>query len=328
MPLTKKIRVAVIGAGNMGKNHIRKYSMLEETALCAIADPDPKAKSVAKEYGVPFYTNYVEMLDDVKPDAVSVVAPTPLHFTIGNEVMGRGIHCLMEKPITNTVSEATKLIALSKKKKVVFTVGHIEHYNPVIVKLKNLIDNDSIGQITSIICKRVGGFPQVEPKTDVIIDLAVHDIGIINYLLGGQPKSVSSHGSRTLHSNKIDAAEILMDYGDASGFVQANWTTPVKIRTIAVSGSKAYVEANYITQQLVHYENNMKRVGSGFETFVEILGDPKQEVIKVNFVEPLEREIRAFIKRIKGDKKTYLVDPEEAKRALDIALKSVKKYGD
>jgi len=320
------IRVAVIGAGNMGRNHIRKYAGLKESELLAIADVDPSTEKLAKEYGAKFYLDYKEMLDKERPQAVSIVAPTPFHHAIASDVIGRGIHCLLEKPIANTVEQATELIDLAKNKKVILTIGHIERYNPVIRKLKDILSNGAVGEITSIVCRRVGGFPAAEPKTDVIIDLAVHDIDMMSYLLGRYPLSVYSHGSRTLHTNRIDSAEILMDYGTASGFVQANWITPVKIRTIAVTGSKGYVEANYITQELVHYKNNMERVNRGFESFVKTFGDPVEEKIKVEFVEPLEVEILAFIDAINTNNTSDIVDPKDAREALRIALKSVEKY--
>ena len=157
------------------------------------------------------------MLDQLKLDAVSIVVPTPLHAEVATESMKRGIHVLLEKPITSTLKEADTLIALSKRKGVIFTVGHIERYNPLIRKIKQIVDERRIGEITSIVCKRVGGFPRIEPKTDVIIDLAVHDIDLIGYLLGKKPVKLYSHGSRTHHSNKIDSSEILIDYGKASG---------------------------------------------------------------------------------------------------------------
>lgn len=322
----KRLKVAVIGGGNMGGNHVRKYSDMAETELIAIADPNAKVKELATKHSAKFYKDYVKMLDENEIDAISIVVPTPLHFEVTSEALNRGIHCLLEKPIASTVEEGKKMIELANKNKVVFTVGHIEHYNPVVIKLKELIDKKSIGDITSIVCKRVGGFPPSEPKSDVVLDLAVHDIGIINYLIGKYPKHVHSHASRTLHSQKVDAAEVLLDYGEASGFIQTNWITPIKIRTIAVTGSKGYIEANYITQELNFYEQNMVRVANGFESFVKSLGDPTHYEIKVNFEEPLLREIRNFIDKINGKKVGYLVDPQEAVKALEIALSAVKNY--
>jgi len=322
----KKTRVAVIGAGNMGKNHLRNYYLLPDADLVGLADINPETKLLADEYGATFFTDYKEMLDELKPDAVSIVVPTPLHAVVATEVISRGIHCLLEKPIASTIEEADTLISLAKQHNIIFTVGHIEHYNPLIVELKKILDKKVIGDITSIVCKRVGGFPAVEPKTDVIIDLAVHDVGIISYLLGKQPQKLSSHGSRTHQSSKIDSAEILLDYGQASGFIQANWLTPVKIRTIAVTGSGGYIEGNYITQELESYEHNMQVGNQGFSNFIAKMGEPKKEVIKIDFQEPLLVELKAFLVHIKGNKNVYLVEPESAREALDLSLQAVGPY--
>lgn len=323
----KKIRVAVIGAGNMGRHHVRNYSILPESELVALADVNPDSKKLADEYKAEFFTDYKEMLDTVKPDAISIVVPTPLHFEVGSYAMERGIHCLVEKPIAYSVDEADKLIKLAEKHNLVFTVGHIERYNPIIRAIKDIVDQKKLGKITSIVCQRVGGFPQVEPKTDVIIDLAVHDIDILNYLIGKYPEKIHSHASRTHHSKKVDSAEILMDYGDISGFVRANWLTPVKIRTISITGSNGYLEGNYITQELVYYEHNMQLNKNGqFSNFVTNLGDPKKEVVPVDFEEPLAVELKTFMRTIVGEKTGGLVDPADAREALKLSLKAVEKY--
>lgn len=321
------VRVAVIGAGNMGRHHVRNYSILPESELVALADVNPASESLAKEYKAEFFTDYKKMLDEVKPDAISIVVPTPLHFEVGSYAMERGIHCLVEKPIAYSVEEADKLIKLAEKHNLVFTVGHIERYNPIVRAIKSIVDQKKLGKITSIVCQRVGGFPQVEPKTDVIIDLAVHDIDILNYLTGKYPDKIYSHASRTHHSQKVDSAEILMDYGDISGFVRANWLTPVKIRTISITGSNGYLEGNYITQELVYYEHNMQNVKNGqFSNFVTNLGDPKKEVVPVDFEEPLAVELKSFLRTIAGEKGSSLVSPKDAREALKLSLQAVEKY--
>jgi len=324
----KKLRVAVIGAGNMGKNHLRNYFLLSDVELVGLADINPDAKKLAEEYSTEFFTDYIEMLEAVKPDAVSVVVPTPFHAEVATNVMERGIHCLLEKPIASTTKEAQGLIQLAKDKEVVFTVGHIEHYNPLIIELKRLLDQGVVGDITSVVCKRVGGFPQIEPKTDVVIDLAVHDIGIISYILGEQPKKITSHGSRTFHSNKVDSAEILLEYKKASGFIQANWLTPVKIRTIAITGSQGYIEGNYVTQELDIYRHTLTKKfdKGGFSGFVTEMKTQEKETLHVNFEEPLARELSTFLAHIRGDTKEPLVTPEEASNALGLALRATQAY--
>ncbi len=318
------VRVAVIGAGNMGRNHLRTYNNLAGAELVALADINPETKAMAKEYGIKFYTDYKKMLDEEKPDAVSIVVPTPLHHSIATEVMERGIHCLVEKPIATTPEQGDQLIDVAKKAGVVFTVGHIERFNPMIRKLKKLIENKEIGEVTSIIVKRVGGFPVVEPKTDVIIDLAVHDIEVMSYLLGVQPKHVYGHGSKILHSSKVDSAELFLDFGAASGFIQANWITPIKIRTIAITGSEGYVEGNYITQELIYYKQNMRVQRDGFKSFVETLGEPEKRHISEELQEPLANELKAFLKAVQTKDTSELVDPLHARHALRIALEALE----
>ena len=118
-----------------------------------------------------------------------------------------------------------------------------------------------------------------------------------------------------------------MDYGDASGFVQANWLTPVKIRTIALTGSEGYLEGNYITQELELYKHNMKKTeNKGFSNFVISMGEPEKEIIKVDFEEPLAVELKAFMSKINGDK-----DPIERSRPMlgmpfVLSLEAIQPY--
>ena len=326
MPKAKKIKVAVIGAGNMGSNHVRNYTAIPDAELVAIADNDRNVKKISKDFKVPFFEDYKKMIKEAKPDAVSIAAPTNLHKEIGLYCMENGIHCLVEKPIAITIKEADELIGTAEKLGVIFTVGHIERYNPVIRKIKEIIDNKELGKILSVVCTRVGGFPDLEPKTDVIIDLAVHDIDIINNLLGRLPGKISTHGSRTHHTKEIDSAKILLDYGNAGGFIQANWVTPVKIRTIALTGSHGYIEGNYITQELTHYKHNMRAVREGFTSFVSSLGEAAKEIISVDFQEPLAIELKKFIAAVKSGDDSELVKPWDAREALRLALEAVKDY--
>lgn len=317
------IRVAVIGGGNMGRNHVRTYSKLPGVELVAIADIDPSAEELARQYNVPFVADYRKLLEGNQVDAVSIVVPTAVHHPIGLDFIRSGVHTLLEKPIASHVDEADELIAEAERAGIVFTVGHIERFNPMIQRLKRLVEEKEIGEITSIITRRVGGFPTVEPKTDVIVDLAVHDIDVISYLLGRQPERMYGHGSKTLHSHKLDSAELLLDYGNASGFIQANWITPVKVRTIAVTGTTGYVEGNYITQELTYYKHNLRYHDQGFKSFVHRFGEPEKYHITQEPQEPLAIELTAFLNKIRGHD-TQVVEPRDARDALEVVLKVLK----
>jgi hypothetical protein len=213
-----KLRVAVIGTGNMGRNHVRNYFMLPESELVAIADVNPEAKSLADDYKVKFFTDYKEMLEKARPDAVSVVVPTPFHLEVATEVMSRGIHCMLEKPIASSVEEADKLIACAKKNNVTFTVGHIERFNPVIKKLKQMVDDNAIGYImrinfketlssfSSFLYKKQGWiFPVI--VLSALISLSTLQIsgtsaGIYDYLLGKKPVNLIAGKPRPIRSDE------------------------------------------------------------------------------------------------------------------------------
>jgi UDP-N-acetylglucosamine 3-dehydrogenase len=308
----------------MGRHHVRVYSEMPEVKLVGVADVDASRQELADTFKAPFFHDYQEMLSNHAIDAVSIAVPTRLRQPITTFVLRQGIHALVEKPIAHTPAEADELIDLAKKHDRIFAVGHVERYNPVVLRLYELIKAGTLGHVLSVVCKRVGGFPTIEPQTDVIVDLAVHDIDIISSLLGHTPRIIGSHISRTFHSRRPDAAEILLEVGGASGFIQANWVTPVKIRTISVTGTKGYVEANYITQDITVYEHSELPDAARFDDFVKQLGNPKTHTEHIEKSEPLRVELETFVAAIlSGDTRT-IVNPYEAKLALVIALEATK----
>jgi predicted dehydrogenase len=324
--MPEQLPVGVIGAGNMGRHHIRNYYEMPEANLVAIADPNlqSEGRELAENYQAAYYADYVEMLDDKQPSAVSIAVPTYLHYEIASKTLERGIHTLIEKPIARDEDQATDLIKLAKRHNTVLTVGHIERYNPVVLELKKMIDRGDLGTIQSIISQRLGGFPRTEPESDVVTDLAIHDIDIISYLMESEPEILGAHGTNTFHSSELDSAEILLRYGNASGFVQANWTTPTKIRQLSVSGSRGYVTANYITQEITTFEHSAFRTQDNFSTFVRRLGEPTRKVIKFEqdaMSEPLRRELGAFVLASTGEKPEMIVSPVDAVAALRTAIK-------
>ena len=326
--MPEQIRVGVIGVGNMGQHHIRNYFEMPETDLVAISDPHSEAPKLAERYSAGYYKRYAEMLEDCELDAVSIAVPTLLHSQVASETIRHGIHTLVEKPITATPEEALELIDLAEKNGVILTVGHIERYNPVIDKLKVMIDNGQLGTILSIESRRIGGFPLSEPKTDVITDLAIHDIDILNYLFGIEGELREANGHRTHHSAEIDSAEIVLDYGGVSGIILANWITPVKIREIVITGSKGYLQANYMNQEITLYEKMTIVDQKSFEEFIDAFGEPDEHIIRLAKKEPMRRQLGAFALAVTGKKPEQLVNPKDALSALRIAKEAVKYIDD
>jgi UDP-N-acetylglucosamine 3-dehydrogenase len=320
----KSLKTAVIGIGNMGRHHVRNYSEIETSNLVAVADLNKElGQECAKKYNCNYYKNYLEMLETEKPEAVSVAVPSKFHHEVGINVMSKDIHALIEKPIATTIDDANGLIDCAKKYKVKLMIGHIERFNPGVIKLKEIIKDGKLGEITSIVAKRVGVFPPQIKDANVLIDLGVHDIDIINYLLEREPDEVVGNGGRALVDNREDYAEIFLKYGNTTGFVQVNWITPVKIRNLAVTGTKGYAELNYITQKLQLFYSNYSKIIDSFGEFVFKFGEPESVNVEVEQKEPLKAEIESFLNSI-----IYNVpvktSAESGLKALEIALDSMK----
>ncbi|MCK4808497.1 MAG: Gfo/Idh/MocA family oxidoreductase, partial [Candidatus Aenigmarchaeota archaeon] len=263
------VNVAVIGTGAMGRHHVRIYSELENVNLVAISDLDEKnGKLLAEKHSCRFYKDFKDMLDKEDIDAISVVVPTKYHKDVAVYCADKGKHILLEKPISDKIDNAESIIDTCKKKDVTLLVGHIERFNPAIDALKKQIESGALGNITTIISKRVGLFPSRIKDAGVVIDLAVHDIDIFNYLLERTPEKISSNLGNALINDRPDYANILLKYDGASAFIEVNWTTPIKIRTLSITGTKGYAEVNYITQDLVVYETNPEKEFDSFGDFI------------------------------------------------------------
>ncbi len=303
----------------MGKNHARIYSEMPGVELKGIVDLNEKAgKEVASRCGCKHYRDLKEFLDKEQPDAVSICVPTSLHYKVAKDVIERGVNLLIEKPITKNLKHAEEIVELANKAGVKLAVGHIERFNPAVQQLKKLIDDGKLGKITSILARRVGLFPPRIKDANVIIDIAVHDIDVFNYLLGKDPVKISASAGKALVHDREDYADIFMKYNGTNGLIEVNWITPVKIRVLNVTGTKGYAELNYITQDLEMHESNYKKTFDEFGDFVVQFGEPKKRLIKVKKEEPLKLELENFIDAVKNDKEP-LVNGVEGLNALRIA---------
>lgn len=323
------MKVAVIGSGNIGKHHARIYYEIPQVSLVAIADiNETSAKGLAKKYHAKFYRSYEEMIEIEKPDAISICVPTSLHYRIAKYCLMKKVHVLVEKPITKDVEEAQDLLRTAKKNKVKLLVGHVERYNPAIKKVKEMIDKGDVGNVTAIIARRVGGFPPQIKDADVAIDLAIHDIDVINYLLSEIPKEVYFNKQKNHIQNREDSVELFLKYKKTSAYIQANWITPVKIRKLTITGTEGYLELDYITQKIEFFKSNyskFKEASKDFSDYIMIFSDPDKINISVGKKEPLKEELLHFINCVSNDLET---DAKYAVEALKIAQTSTKTtYG-
>jgi UDP-N-acetylglucosamine 3-dehydrogenase len=320
------INVAVIGVGNMGRNHARVYMEIDDANLVSVSDTSKKVlNEFSSKFDCPAYRDYREMLRKEKVDAVSIVAPTGLHKKIALDCLDAGKHLLIEKPIADTFENALTVIDSARKKNLILMVGHIERFNPAISRLKELMLRKKLGDITSIVAKRVGIFPPQIKDANVIIDLAVHDIDVFNYLLGMRPVKVFARAGDAFKSGREDHAIITLSYGQATCVVQVNWITPVKVRELSVTGTKGYAEINYITQELRVFESNYERTYDTFGDFVVKFGNPKEINIDVEKREPLRMELEHFIQCVREGKEP-IVTGEDALTALLVSEKAIESF--
>lgn len=319
----KKIKAAVIGVGNMGKHHARNYFELRDVNLVGISDLDlALGQEIASKYECKYYSDYKQLLVQERPQLVSVVVPTRYHLQVGLDVIQAGANLLMEKPIAFTSEDGNKLITEANRNKVKISVGHIERFNPAVRELKKMVDRGDLGEITSIVTRRVGTFPPQIRDANVVIDLAVHDIDVINYILNRQPDFIFASGGHALIEDREDHAEIFMKYGKVGCFVQVNWITPIKIRTLSVTGNKGSVEVNYVTQKLTVHKSVINKQPDTFGEFLIKFGETKTEELSASGEEPLKLEVKSFIEAIVNDKAPE-VTGEDGVRALAIAEKAL-----
>lgn len=265
-------KFAVIGAGVMGQHHVRVYKSMY--CLVGIFDVDRnRAEFIGQKYDTKVYSSITQLLDD-KPDGVSVVVPTPFHFPVAEQCLRGGANILVEKPISGSLIEARQLVKAAETAGKILGVGYIERFNPVFKRLKMMIS--SVGDITSVNIRRTGGEPR--SADNVIIDLMTHDIDLLLVLFGRKPEAVWTH--KNTSGNIINSAQTLFDFGTASATCEANWISPKKTRTIHITGTRGYLEADLIEQEIYKFANGaMKLVDPGYATYK---------------VEPLSAELRAF----------------------------------
>jgi predicted dehydrogenase len=310
----------------MGRHHVRNYADLSSDAeLRAVVDPDAaRAGEVASRYAATAFTSVDAMLEAMpEVAAVSVAVPTTGHFKVARTLLEAGKHVLVEKPIAATIDESDRLIELAGSRSLVLAVGHVERFNPVVRELRRLIDDGQIGTMLSLVARRVGVMPPQVKDANVIVDLAVHDIDVFGYLLGGaEPSALYCNAGRALADDRFDFADVFMRYGTVACFLQVNWLTPVKIRSLSVTGTAGYAELEYVTQRLDFYPGRPPVEPRSF-TELEALSEQQPERLEFPHEEPLRRELQEFLQAVRGEP-AEIVSAAEARATMLVATKLVE----
>jgi predicted dehydrogenase len=218
----KKIRAAVIGVGYLGRFHAQKYAQSANCELIAVADANPQAREqVASEVGARAVADYRELLGQV--DAVSVVTPTPAHFSIARDFLEADAHVLVEKPITETAEEARQLIELAARRGRVFQVGHLERFNGAILAAEPYLRSPRF-----IECHRLAPYRERGTDVNVVLDLMIHDIDIVQTIVGAPIATIDAVGT-PVFSDEIDIANARIRF--TNGCVANATASRVSFRT-------------------------------------------------------------------------------------------------
>ncbi len=319
------LKAAVIGVGSIGQHHARVYREMEGVELVAIADANAgTAAKIGSRQNVPYYTDYQQMIDEKKPDLISVCVPTSLHYKVGGELIEQGINVLLEKPITSTIDQGEKLVALAKEKGVVLAVGHIERFNPAAMELRRRLREGMIGKLYQITARRVSPYPPRIQDAGVIIDLASHDIDLMRYLTDEPILRVYGETVQSINSDREDMFNGLMRFrSGAVGVLDVNWISPTKIRQIHVTGSRGLFRCDLLSQELYFYENDS--APSQWDTLAILRGVSEGNVlgIRINRHEPLAAELNDFVASVR-DHRNPTVTGEDGLATLKLALDFVQ----
>ncbi len=303
----KKLGVAVIGTGFWGRNHARVFKELEETELLAVCDINAeRAKNVAKQFGVRAYTSMGKLL---KRKDIEAVSNCVWSLNLAKETLKTlkaGKHVLVEKPMATNVKQAEKLLETAEEEGLHLSVGFLMRFIPGIQHMKNAIEDKTIGNLVCATAKRVSEWPERIGDVGVVKDTAIHDIDIIRYFFGEEPIAVYAKTGSMKYKKFEDYAQIMLTFeGGKSAFIESNWLTPYKTRTLVVTGSKAIMKLDYITQELT-IEDAKKTIQPRY---------PWQE--------PLKLELQHFANCILKKEKP-LITGTDGLKALQIAEAALK----
>ncbi|HEY3104484.1 MAG TPA: Gfo/Idh/MocA family oxidoreductase [Pyrinomonadaceae bacterium] len=312
------LRTAVIGVGHLGGQHARLHAALAAEGTCefvTVCDLDEeKARSVAAERNTAATTDWRTLIGQV--DAVSLAVPTESHCEIACSLLEARIHVLVEKPISRTLDEADRMIAAAQKSGAILQVGHAERFNPALVALRPHVRNPVYFEI-----HRVGQFTARSLDIDVVLDLMIHDLDIVQWLVGEDVEVTELHAvGIPILTDKVDAANARLEFATgAVANITASRVGTEKIRKMRFFQPRDYVTVDYVTNHASM--SNLAPSSGGAWPGV------RTQVLEIKNVEPLRAEIESFLAAAATGSQA-LVSGEDGKRALALALRALQQIQD
>lgn len=312
---TEILRAAAIGVGALGRHHARNYAEIAREGrvrFVGVCDTDPEtAKQIGEENAAESFTNWRDLLGKV--DLVSIATPTETHCEIASAFLQNGVHVLVEKPIALTLDEADKMIVASKMSGAKLMVGQLERFNPAMVALRPHVTRPLYFEI-----HRVSPFPNRSLDVDVVLDVMIHDLDAVQWLIGEDVNfsEIRAVGIPVI-SDKVDAANARIEFENgAVANITASRIGTEKIRKTRFYQTNAYVVLDYATKFASLTSLNP-------EASHPLLGISINR-LQVSDVEPLRAEISAFLDSITNDTEPP-VPGEHGRRALALAVEVLKR---
>lgn len=319
--MTKLIKVAVIGAGMMGKNHLKTYKNLNGFELVGVYDIfADAAKAAAETFGIKAFSTLEEVAAEV--DAVSVVTTSVTHAEVGEFFLNKGIHCLIEKPLATTEAGCLRLINAAKKNNATLLVGHIEQFNPAVEQLHKILTDKS--QICAIEARRMSAASGRITDVDVAMDLMIHDAEVVLSLVKSPVVNVHASSVRSLKSpSGKDYINALIEFANGStASLTASRITQSRVRTLNVTTDNNYIDMDFINQSIaVHSQGRMHNVDQN--SLPENMRYGLKGSVENLFImqaQPLNSELNHFANCING-KETPRITGEQALDALRVIWK-------
>ncbi|MBX3244285.1 MAG: Gfo/Idh/MocA family oxidoreductase [Acidobacteria bacterium] len=310
-----KLKAAVIGVGSLGRHHARNFAEIAAEGrleLIGVCDTSAEtAEKIASEHNTTAYTDWRELLD--KADIVSIASPTNTHCEIACAFLENGVSVLVEKPMAVTVDEADMMIAAAKSSGAKLMAGHLERFNPAMVALRPNVNNPLYFEI-----HRVSPFPNRSLDVDVVLDVMIHDLDAVQWMVGNDVKVSAIHAvGIPVISDKVDAANARIEFENgAVANITSSRIGTEKIRKTRFYQTNSYVVLDYVTKFASITSLNP-------EAAHPLLGISINR-LEINDVEPLRAEIEAFLDAVENDTEPP-VTGEEGRQALVLATGVLEK---
>lgn len=293
----RELRVAVVGVGRMGTYHVDTWERVPGARVVAVAEPEEEtSRRVIGRRPIDWCPDWRALLERDDLDALDVCAPSGRHAVIGLAAVDAGLDLLVEKPVADTVPAALRLSAAARSAGRVLMVGHVERFNPAVAKVAELLGEGRLGAVYRAQATRVGPLPPRIRDAGVAIDLAIHDLDIMQHLLGRDVTSVYAEGARFAHASHEDMLTCLLRFGADGpfGLLDVNWLTPEKRRELTLLGEGGMLRADYLTQDVWWVES--PTASTEWEELARVRGDAEGAAVRfaLHKVEPLRVELECF----------------------------------